>query len=77
VSDGGALPVPGPCSGAEAWAPANGKEDGVPSVPVLENGPSQPEDYANIVLALHCLSAVILIIGSRKFFMRRVVTHIH
>jgi len=30
-----------------------------------------PEDYANFVLTLHCLIwPMILIIGSRKFFMR-------
>jgi len=55
-----------------AWAPANGKELTV-SLPYLSwrTARLSPEDYANIVLALHCLIwPVILIIGSRKFFMR-------
>ncbi len=55
-----------------AWAPANGRELTV-SLPYLSwrTARLSPEDYANIVLALHCLIwPVILIIASRKFFMR-------
>ena len=39
--------------------------------PIFRWGWITPEDYANLVLALHCLIwPVILIIASRKFFMR-------
>ena len=57
-----------------AWAPANDRELTV-SIPFLPKrwtwgGPS-PEDYANFVLGLHWLMwPAILIIASRKFFMR-------
>ena len=55
-----------------AWTPAHGRVLTV-SIPYL---PKRwvwisPEDYANLVLALHCLFwPVILIIASRKFFLR-------
>ncbi len=55
-----------------AWAPANGREFTV-SVPYLPKKWKwlSPEDYANLVLAFSCLFwPVILIITSRKFFMR-------
>ena len=55
-----------------AWAPANGRELTV-SLPYLSwrTARLSPEDYANFVLALHCLFwPVILIIASRKLFMR-------
>ena len=65
-----------------AWAPANGRELTV-SLPYLPKWSwgwiavvaralhISPEDYANLVLGLHFLIwPVILIIGSRKFFMR-------
>ncbi len=56
-----------------AWAPAHGRELTV-SIPYLpKRWGISPEDYANLVLALHCLFwPVILFIGSRKFFMRLV-----
>ena len=68
-----------------AWTPAHGRELTV-SLPPLPKWTRawisplppkwtpawiSPEDYANVVLALHCVFwPVILIIASRKFFMR-------
>jgi hypothetical protein len=55
-----------------AWAPANGRELTV-SLPYLSwrTARLSPEDYANFVLALHFLIwPVIIIIASRKFFLR-------
>ncbi len=60
-----------------AWAPTNGRKLTVSFLhwPICNrsicNWGFSPEDYANFVLALHCLIwPVILIIASRKFFMR-------
>lgn len=60
------------------WAPANGRKLTVSLLhrpicnrPICNWGWISPEDYANLVLGLHFLIwPVILIIGSRKFFMR-------
>ena len=56
-----------------AWAPTNDRKLTVSLLdrPIFRWGWITPEDYANLVLALHCLIwPVILIIASRKFFMR-------
>ncbi len=54
-----------------AWAPAHGRDLTV-SIPFLpKRWGISPEDYANLVLGLHCLFwPVILVLWSRKFFMR-------